>query len=244
MIDHKLASMRRQDAVAALLPLGLSPNEMAERIGCSGAVVRTCMARLRGYVLPSCIARRAAARVAEFRRIVDMAATPDRIPLHNGMVALIDPADFEIVAPIRWLAHFQRDRWYVRTSHGALMHRIILGLPDGGPLVDHRNGDGLDNRRVNLRAASAQQNCWNSRGHSRGTRFKGIYWYKATQQWTGQVTTPDGRRVSIGYHDDEVAAAMARDRIAAELHGEFARLNFPRTAVAKMDLDSAAAVAA
>jgi hypothetical protein len=118
-----------------------------------------------------------------------------------------------------------------RPSNGiVLMHRLILEL-DGqnidGLEVDHDNGNRLDNRRENLRPATKSQNMSN-RGPFLNNKsgFKGVCWHKRRQKWIAQIHV-SGKRTHLGYFDDPIAAARAYDAAALELHGAFARLNFP-----------------
>jgi len=106
------------------------------------------------------------------------------------------------------------------------MHRFILGLPDGQG-VDHRNGDGLDNQRYNLRPATQLQNSRNRGPSSNNTTgFKGVVWAKIPQRYQVQLEV-HGKKIWLGYFDDPVMAARAYDVKARQIHGEFARLNFP-----------------
>jgi len=92
--------------------------------------------------------------------------------------------------------------------------------------IDHANGDPADNRIVNLRIASSQQNKWN-RGSRPGSqsRFVGVQ-SNGCGKWYAQIVL-DGQFKYLGTYDTEEEAALARDRVALKHHGEFARLNFP-----------------
>ena len=104
------------------------------------------------------------------------------------------------------------------------MHRLIMNPPKG-MVVDHINGNGLDNRRCNLRICTQAENSRNSRKHADGrSRFIGVHPHR--DKWDA-VVTRQGKTHYAGSFDDEVEAAKARDRLALELHGQFARLNFP-----------------
>lgn len=98
------------------------------------------------------------------------------------------------------------------------MHREIVDAPE----VDHRNGDRVDNRRANLRAATHLQNCQNARPKGQ-SRFKGVSRYR--ERWHARIKVP-GRRIDLGSFHDEESAARAYDVAAREHFGEFARLNF------------------
>jgi hypothetical protein len=121
------------------------------------------------------------------------------IPLTQGFVALVDDV---------------------------LMHRALLAV--AGP-VDHTNGDGLDNRRANLRAATCTENARNVRVHRDNLAgWKGVSKAppRVRARWRARIWV-DGRELRLGYFDDPEAAARAYDAAAREYFGAFAALNFP-----------------
>lgn len=147
---------------------------------------------------------------------------------------VIDACDLDAVLSRSggWAAHRQT-RGYVyvcarkrNDGHFVKLHRWLLN-PPADVWVDHANGNTLDNRRCNLRFATSQQNCWNSRTKSRLHHYKGIHLNKRVMRWTGTVKRLNGHKQSIGYFDDPIEAAKAWDKLALEIHGEFARLNYP-----------------
>jgi hypothetical protein len=110
----------------------------------------------------------------------------------------------------------------------------LMGVPHGRSVyVDHINGDTLDYRRDNLRVATHEQNCWNSRKRTHRTKdaltssFKGVAWDASSGKWRVQLRAGKGVRVHVGCFADEQEAARAYDTAAIQHHGEFARLNFP-----------------
>ncbi len=89
--------------------------------------------------------------------------------------------------------------------------------------VDHINLDTSDNRRINLRSATKQQNACNK--SSRGvSKYRGVLWFKNSQKW-GACCASFGKKYYLGLFESENAAALAYNKKATELHGEFARLN-------------------
>jgi hypothetical protein len=156
------------------------------------------------------------------------------IPLTRGLVAVVDDEDYEALASHNWLTVRGRRTMYAARhqpraeGHRMIfMHRVLLGLPVGAPFDgDHINGDGLDNRRHNLRVATRLENLRNS-GKRGGTtsQFKGVCLFRRTGRWQAYIRTDD-RRLHLGYFATEREAAEAYD-IAARLHfGSFARPNF------------------
>jgi hypothetical protein len=114
------------------------------------------------------------------------------------------------------------------------LHRSILGLSDRQVQADHRNGDGLDNRRTNLRQATNKQNSANHSRRRNGTSlYLGVSWDKERGKWVASISRPEGGRRHLGRFLDEIEAARAYDAAATELYGDFARPNFPETSDGK-----------
>ena len=150
------------------------------------------------------------------------------VDLTQGFAAIIDDADeAAVLAAGSWcVSRCGPTNYYARTSIGGRMISLHSYLT-GWPLVDHVNGDGLDNRRSNLRPATRQQNAQNVRTPSRSsTGLKGVTYYKRTRRWRAHITV-DRRQRHLGYFDSPVAAAVAYDRAAVSSFGDYARLNFP-----------------
>ncbi len=159
------------------------------------------------------------------------------LPLTQGKVALVDDDDYERVAQYKWHAYQARHgRWYAkrhtsRTTgrHTLYLHRFILNVVSH---IDHKNHDGLDNRRCNLRPATRNQNNRN-RGMSCRNRigYKGVRRARNNQRW-GALITVNNKQIWLGMFNSQIDAARAYDAKARELHGEFAGLNFPDGGVA------------
>ncbi len=152
---------------------------------------------------------------------------PVEIPLTRGYVALVDDADAERVLRHQWHAvPGAGSIVYARSSNrGVLpdrMHRWLLQPPE--PLViDHIDGDGLNNQRSNLRICTRQQNAANRRGKGK---------YKCVKPTVGGLSfwssiTCNGVTEYLGSFATEEAAARAYDEAAVRLFGDFAQLNFP-----------------
>lgn len=157
------------------------------------------------------------------------------IQLSRGMHALVDVDDYDRVVDMgSWCADPAKRTFYARKNlytpgtqklTPLLMHTFITGWP----YVDHINGDGLDNRRSNLRPATALQNMANKRRYRNNTSgFKGVTRNSGTgRPWQASIRA-NNRRYHLGYHDTPEQAARAYDAAALRLFGEFARPNFPR----------------
>jgi len=152
------------------------------------------------------------------------------IKLTQGKSTMVDDSDYEFLKKYRWFAMKSKKTFYaVRYRPGGgniLMHREIM-CPPINLVIDHINHNGLDNRRVNLRVANCVGNSCNSRPTTgESSQYKGVSWYAYNRKWCVQVVA-GGRRYYLGLFKDEIEAALAYDRAAVELHGEFACLNFP-----------------
>lgn len=149
------------------------------------------------------------------------------IPLTRGLVALIDDEDYAAVSKFKWHAQWSRRTFYAKRRDGdkhVALHQILI---PGVLQIDHRDGNGLNNQRSNLRSATAGENSRN-RGPNKNNAsgWKGVSWYKAGRKWRATIYV-QGKNRLLGSFDDSVEAAKAYDAAARELHGQFARLNFP-----------------
>ena len=153
------------------------------------------------------------------------------IALTQGMSAVVDAEDLDYLNQWKWhLQRVEKLSYAVRANavegepRGILMHRQILGDPKGRQ-VDHKDGDGLNNRRSNLRFCTHQQNHFNLRNQiNTSSVYKGVHWSKNKRKWRAGLRM-NGKFKHIGYFEGETQAALAYNRVALDYFGEFARLN-------------------
>ena len=154
-----------------------------------------------------------------------------KIPLTKGMFALVDDADYEWLNQWKWYAMKVRNTFYaVRGCCQSgkyeliLMHREILkALPN--EKTDHRNHNGLDNQRGNLRTCTNTTNQYNQQPQKgRSSQFKGVSWHKSHLKWEAYIMK-DSKNYHLGHYVSEIDAAKAYDKAAIKYFGEFAYLN-------------------
>ena len=147
--------------------------------------------------------------------------TLDAIPLIMlSVVRELGKRRFEIVAGAR---RFRAAKLAELPAVPARMHVLIAG-----PGCDHRNRNGLDNRRDNLRPATGSQQKQNRRRQRNNkSGYIGVYWNKVQQLWHAQIMH-NQKSVWIGRYNSAIEAARARDAKAIEIFGPFAVLNFPK----------------
>lgn len=152
------------------------------------------------------------------------------IELTKGKFALVDDCDFDRVSAFKWQAAADGNTYYAQMvvdGHSIRMHRFILGVRRGVG-IDHKNRNGLDNRRENIRVATQSQNNHNrpaqKRPWKKHSEYKGLTWAYGPSCWQVRIMV-DGRRRLIGYFKDEAEAARAYNAAAREMCGEYALLN-------------------
>ncbi len=138
---------------------------------------------------------------------------------------LIDPEDFEKISSYKWILLIGRHgNFYARTYLGrktTFLHKLIY--PDY-EFVDHINGNGLDNRKSNLRNATAVQNGQNRRKIAKASSiYKGVCWKKESKKWCARITV-NKKRIQLGYFKNEKEASKAYNKAALKYFGEFAKI--------------------
>lgn len=155
------------------------------------------------------------------------------IPLTKGKETIVDEEDYDYLMQWKW--HIGTHGYAIRTAYyggGAknpktkkiLMHRELLGIQNGF-VVDHIDGNKLNNTKANLRTASVQQNVFNRKMQSNcKSGYKGVYWHKQQQKWCSYIKCAE-KRIHIGLFDCKKDAALAYNFFALEYFGDFAFFN-------------------
>ena len=153
------------------------------------------------------------------------------IILTQGKVAIVDDDDFEYLNKWKWHIYKQnRNNYYARTviylnkkRIPVLMHRLLIKCD--GYIIDHISGDGLDNRKCNIRVCTPNENPINRRVNINNlSGYKGVSWFKPMQKWRAQIQY---KKIvhHLGCFEKRIDAARAYNVAALKYHGEFANLN-------------------
>lgn len=129
---------------------------------------------------------------------------------------------------LKWKWHVLPNGYVVRSSNNKkfYLHRIITDCP-GNMVVDHANGNKLDNRRENLRVCNISQNTTNQKKSRGSSKYKGVNWDKDRSKWYASISI-NNKRFNLGRFKNEKDAAIVYDSAAKEKWGEFANLNFKK----------------
>ena len=158
------------------------------------------------------------------------------IELSQGRFTLVDDEDYDWLNHWKWSAalNYKTGKYYAQRNEvnelglirPVLMHRVIMGAAKG-QLIDHKNGNSLNNCRYNLRPCTNSQNMANHGPQVNNTSgYKGVAWNKINKRWIAQIAIM--RKITyLGTFTDKADAARAYDKKAYELFGEFAYCNLP-----------------
>lgn len=155
------------------------------------------------------------------------------IKLTKGLVAIVDDVVFEWLSQYKWYANKTRNATYARREEiidgmrvKKYMHREVLGIGKNKVfVVDHIDGNTLNNQKDNLRAVSHRQNLRNQQLQSNtSSKFKGVCFVKASGKWIAGIKI-NYRRINLGTYSSEEEAAFAYNEAAIKYHGQYARLN-------------------
>lgn len=145
----------------------------------------------------------------------------------NKKFVLVEERDLPKVLRHRWRAFKPRNTWYAYTSvkrDALYMHDLVMSR-EKGTEIDHRNRDGLDNVRQNLRKATRSQNISNSGLRKNNTSgYKGVCFLRRERKWVAAIGF-NSRTIFLGHFETALEAAKAYNRAAVKYHGEFAFLN-------------------
>jgi hypothetical protein len=157
-----------------------------------------------------------------------------RISIGENEWTILDAEDYYKYCNFKWYVVGKERNFYAvrnikakgKQTKTVRLHREII-KPPKRRVVDHRNGDSLDNRRANLRIATRAQNCFNRRKKGNASsKYLGVHFDKRHGLWAANIKCR-GKSTWLGYFKSEKEAACTHDRAAIKYHGEFARLNFP-----------------
>ena len=167
-----------------------------------------------------------------------------KIPLTQGKFAIIDKEDYDKVMEYKWFAVRDKNNFYAAT-HGKnretiKMHRLILGLNDRNNICDHKDHNGLNNTKSNLRVCTFNENIKNTSSRINSTSVYLGVCYKPTRKrrlkngnysitniknkWVSQIQC-NKKKYFIGRFETEKEAAIAYNNEAIKKFGEFANLN-------------------
>lgn len=142
-----------------------------------------------------------------------------------SFAVLYDKRDEDIIETYNWYVESSYSN-IVISNPGLLLSRTLLKVTDPSLVVDHINGNPLDNRRCNLRICTQSENSANKKMYNnKSSVYKGVSWYKTYNKWRCSIGFKR-QLIFIGYYDNEEDAAKAYDEKAKELFGEYALLNF------------------
>lgn len=200
---------------------GASFREIARIVGGGHGLVRLRLLK-HGYRRePRCKRNRAP--------LVTIKGDVARLRLPCGQTSILDAECVDLLERWTWVARFGGDYskpYVARQTSGSIikLHRVIMSAAPG-QIVDHINGDTLDNRKNNLRFATPAGNSQN-RGPSKNNKsgYKGVSRFR--DKWQASIRSGP-KSYNLGHYADPVEAAVAYDRAASRLFGEFAWLNFP-----------------
>ncbi len=153
------------------------------------------------------------------------------IRLTRGKVTTVDASDYESLMKFKWYARRDGGKWYAARgqrmngkSTTVYMHRTLM-RPTAGMQVDHRDGDGLNNTRLNIRLATSSQNHCNQRLSRRNTSgYKGIWWHKRDRLWAATIRVAR-KRIHLGYFKEKDNAYKAYCEASKKYHGEYGRVS-------------------
>lgn len=155
------------------------------------------------------------------------------IQLTQGLVTMVDNDDFDHLNKYKWCAAKSGKTYYairsINNSNGrqrvVRMHRFITNTIDPSVIIDHKDHNGLNNQRYNLRTCTKSENATNRNYTSIGiSKYCGVSLHKKTGRWVAYIRK-NGKLKHIGCYDNQIDAAIAYNNAAQKEHGGFSNLN-------------------
>jgi len=151
------------------------------------------------------------------------------IQLTKGFTTMVNDDDFDFLSQWKWraLIHHTGNIYAVRTDGNkwVRMHRVIMSVSDRSIIVDHKDRNSLNNQRHNLRLCNTIQSSSNRRPNIKSSsKYRGVSYVRATNKWRAQIEHKNKTYI-LGSFTSEVDAALAYNKKAIDIHGEFAYIN-------------------
>lgn len=162
------------------------------------------------------------------------------IQLTQGQVTLVDDEDYDLLSQYKWYAlrcKNKTNKFYAittvldrsvpgRRQRFIKMHRFLMNLLDPKILVDHKDGNSLNNQKANLRISTNSQNVSNSILPPNQTGYIGVYFSRRKKNPYKVTIMVLGKHIALGNYNNVIDAAKVYDIAAKKYHGEFAKSNF------------------
>jgi len=149
-----------------------------------------------------------------------------KFSIAKGKTTLIDKSDYDMVSKYRWNYNNGAVCTNIKVGERRTtmkLHRYLLGLKKGYGIVDHINGNPLDNRRSNLRLCNNAQNKSNADKHiDNKSGYKGVSWAKHAGKWQATIGA-NNKQYYLGLYDDPKEAYKAYVEAAKKYHKEYAK---------------------
>ena len=166
------------------------------------------------------------------------------VPLSQGLCALINKEDYNIVKDYNWCAVKSGNAFYAQANIYKNGKRTVVKmhtlLKPNDYEIDHINGCGLDNTNDNIRIVSHTQNMKNHRGKNNSTSsYRGVSWHSRANKWQAQAVDKNKKKVYLGLWKNEILAGLRLDMYNKQEHGDFSYLNFNKDNLECFDLYTA-----
>jgi len=156
------------------------------------------------------------------------------ITLTQEKVALVDDEDFEFLNKWKWHAQKIGNTFYaargqrIKGSKKQItfyLHRVIMNVTNKNTLIDHKDRNGLNCQKINLRQCNRSENGKNRQSRKSSTsKYLGVYYCNTYNRYTAEIVVM-GKKKFLGRYVNETDAAKAYDEAAKKIHGKFANLN-------------------